>query len=365
MYLKNHPFLGLLINLFLFSKMGLCENEKDLIRYKFSNQKKSSSLKLDSHDCFPSLLSDLQFPNLINTNNKTSSSSLSPESGWWCERKDEYAWLGFSYDVGDCPSENEMSLRFKWMKKMKGARYVRIYNTCDQILFNQNLINSAVNAQIGIYGLIWFGFQGDSLWKIRKENLLKEIRKNKWAPYVIRVITLGSEPLFDEVLNVKELTDELKKLSNELKPYGIPVTISEMTYGFQKNHDSPSLFEVMDLISLNVLPVFDTDASTSNLAWRFVKFCISYGKLHGNGKPVVITQTGWPSNKDQAGDSKAMTDIRQEKDYFDLLNDHCDDFKEQGVGWFAHIFAEESLSGWGIVLENNSEKFSFNPLTNC
>ncbi|EGG12669.1 uncharacterized protein MELLADRAFT_32383 [Melampsora larici-populina 98AG31] len=345
---------ALLIGIFLFaSKIALCD---DKVSIPAQSTCKATPPAITS-SCYPSLVSDIEFPNTTITG--------SERPGWWCQARDEYGWLGFSYDVGHCPSEMEMSLTFNWMKRKKNARYVRIYSNCDQDSFNKHLINAAATAQIGVYALIWFGFQGDSVWRTRKENLLKAIRENILAPYTIRAVTLGSEPLYDGVLDVKELSDELKKLASELEPYWIPVTISEMTYGFQINDNAPSIFEAMDLVSLNVLPVFDSHATTSNLAWNSVEFCINYGKLHGKGKPVVITQTGWPSNKDQAGNSKATTDIRQEKNYFDLLSDHCEYFKEQGVGWFAHIFAENSLSGWGVVLENSSEKFPFNPLTNC
>lgn len=109
-----------------------------------------------------------------------------------------------------------------------------------------------------------------------------------------------------------------------------------MTYAFQQNQDAPQIFNVMDLVSLNVLPVFDTDATTSDQSWRFIEFCINYGKTHGQGKPVIITQTGWPSNKQEANVMKAITDITQEKAYFQLLNDHCSSFKASRVGWFAH-----------------------------
>ncbi|KAG0149243.1 hypothetical protein CROQUDRAFT_40079 [Cronartium quercuum f. sp. fusiforme G11] len=315
------------------------------------------NFSLDKSECYPSLEMNLEFP-------MTSSEKLATAS-WWCDTTTEYAWLGFSYDVEDCPSQVEMVKTFTWMKQKKNARYVRTYGACDQPSFNHNLIAAASKAQVGVYALIWFGFSGDSMWRKRKDNLIGEIKKNSLAPYVIKAVTLGSEPLYDGVIDVEALTQELKALKFKLAPYEIPLTISEMTYGFQINNDAPSIFELIQIVSLNVLPVFDTDATTSDKSWEFVKFCIEYGKSHGKGKPVVITQTGWPSNKDEAIGVKAVTDVEQEKKYFDLLNDHCHDFKEQGVGWFSHIYSEVTLSGWGVVLEDGEEKFKFSPLTTC
>lgn len=57
---------------------------------------------------------------------------------------------------------------FKWMKVQKGARYVRIYGSCDHHhhlkstdSFDHDLIEAAVEAQLGIISMIWFGFQGE------------------------------------------------------------------------------------------------------------------------------------------------------------------------------------------------------------
>lgn len=48
---------------------------------------------------------------------------------------------------------------FKWMKNKK-ARYVRLYAGCDKPGFNNDVIEAAAQTGVGIYALIWFGFDG-------------------------------------------------------------------------------------------------------------------------------------------------------------------------------------------------------------
>ncbi|CAH7672209.1 glycoside hydrolase superfamily [Phakopsora pachyrhizi] len=289
----------------------------------------------------------------------------SPPRGWWCDSSQEYGWLGYSYDVGDCPTETELIKTFSWMRNVKGARYVRIYSACDQPRFNDHLINAASRANLGIYSLIWFGFDGDDKWKTRRKALISSIKQNSKAPYVIRAVTVGSEPLFDEVLELDSIVKLINDLKVQLKPYKIPVTLADMAYGFQMNGDAPEVFRAIDFVSLNVLPIFDTNATKSDKSLKFIKFNISYAKLHGNGKRVVIVQTGWPSNKILADRPLATTDLVQEQRYFELLNDNCRFFKAQGVGWFAHIFDDDTFPGWGLNYGNGTEKIEFNPIVEC
>jgi hypothetical protein len=56
------------------------------------------------------------------------------------------------------------------------------------------------------------------------------------------------------------------------------------------------------------------------------------------------------------------------QDYFELLNEHCEDFKYApggGVGWFAHIYSDYQEPGYGIFDRNGKLKFDFSPITQC
>lgn len=53
---------------------------------------------------------------------------------------------------------------------------------------------------MGIYPLICFGFDGDDSYKARMASLIAAINSNPKAPFVVRGVVVGSEPLFDGVL---------------------------------------------------------------------------------------------------------------------------------------------------------------------
>ncbi|MBW0535485.1 hypothetical protein O181_075200, partial [Austropuccinia psidii MF-1] len=293
----------------------------------------SSGLKLkrQSSFCYPSPIQHLPLP-------KISFEEYQNENEWWCDQSDESAWLGFSYDVSDCPSRAQMAVAFKWMRNVKKARYVRIYSACDATPFNRDLIEAAAQTGVGVYALIWFGFDGDGKWKARKQALLREIKVNQKAPYVIRAVTLGSEPLYDNVLPVNDLIYQLKDLKRQLSSLSIKVTLSEMPSGYMSHQNTSGIFEAVDFVSLHSFAFFEQSATTAEKVGPVLERDVHYGLREGKGKKVVITQTGWPSNMNiwKANSPKAVASIAQEKAYFSKLNDYCEYFSDRQIGWFSH-----------------------------
>lgn len=323
-------------------------------------------------------------------NNGTSASSCFPAlnfdmpsdvpkstDGWWCDPKDEVAFMGFSYAVSDCPDLRRMTKSFKRMRTEFKSRYVRPYGSCDNDGFHDDMVNAAWEAGVGIYPLIWFGFDGGDQWKQRRDAIVKTIKTNPKAPYVVRGVVLGSEPLFDNVLPGDGMVKELKSLSSSLKPYtgdsstDMQVTLSEMPYAYSINSAAKSIFSTVNVVQANVLPFFDQAASTGSAAKSNVQWNLDYLKQNGQGKKILFTQTGWPSNKDvwPGNNGGVVASVDQEKAYFDLLDQNACGFMKDapngGVGWFAHIYDDRSLSGWGVLDSNYKLKFSFSPRTSC
>ncbi|KAA1114415.1 hypothetical protein PGT21_008056 [Puccinia graminis f. sp. tritici] len=321
--------------------------------------KKYPGLEPEAHArCYPSVTDrPLSLPTSLDQSPKH----------WWCSQKEEYSWLGFSYHVGGCPSRAVMANTFGWMRLSKKARYVRLYGGCDHDGFDDDVIEAAAEAGVGIYALIWFGFDNDDKWKGRKARLLHAIKENPKAPYVIRTVTCGSEPLYDKVLPVLKLVAQIEDLKNQLEPFGIPVTLSEMPAGYKANNDTPEIFKAVDFVCLHSFAFFEGNATTADHAQVAIRNDVEYGLKHGRGKKVVITQTGWPSNTKswKANSPDAIADIAQEKRYFEVLDEHCDFFKAKRISWFAHIYNETTLAGWGIYYGNGTAKFHLNPRTSC
>jgi len=92
--------------------------------------------------------------------------------------------------------------------------------------------------------------------------LFHTLHTNPKAKFVTRVLQFGSEPLYDSVLSVSALANQVTAAKNNLTSLQIPVTISEMAYGFQENNNAPQIFNAIDLIDAHMLPFFSTHAST-------------------------------------------------------------------------------------------------------
>lgn len=109
-----------------------------------------------------------------------------------------------------------------------------------------------------------FGFDGGSVWKQRRDELFDILHTNPRAKFVTRAVQFGSEPLFDGVLPPTTLAAQIQQAKNDLAAMDIPVTISEMAYGFQMNGAAGlrSLMGTIDQINAHVLPFFGQSAST-------------------------------------------------------------------------------------------------------
>ena len=121
-----------------------------------------------------------------------------------------------------------------------------------------------------------FGFDGGDIWKTRRDSLFATLHSNPKAPYVIRAVQFGSEPLFDSVLPHQELTKQVLQAKNQLSSLKIQVTVSEMVYGYQKPPGALDVLNATDFVDLHMLPFFSTRASTGeNIQPPCMLICIA------------------------------------------------------------------------------------------
>ncbi|KAH7101498.1 glycoside hydrolase [Auriculariales sp. MPI-PUGE-AT-0066] len=295
-----------------------------------------------------------------------------PAYKWWCDRRTEYAFMGFSYDVNSCPSKALMARSFKQMRQQYKARYVRIYGACtSNHAFYDQIVAAAYEAGVGVYGLIWFGFNGpsDKNWEGQLNGLIKTIKTNRYAPYVIRSVAIGSEPLYDGAIQANELVNKIVATRKQISALGVHVSTSEMAY---KLAQYVNVLGVTDSVQLNLLPFFSSSASIGNSTsahQQVIKELDQMKAATRGTKKLLVTQTGWPSNTAvwKPNSRSARADIFNEQKYYDMLDGFCWTFKRYpagGVGWFAHIWEDNDLPGWGIV-KNGIAKIVFRPKTQC
>ncbi|TFK44822.1 glycoside hydrolase superfamily [Crucibulum laeve] len=290
---------------------------------------------------------------------------------WWCDPSTEYAFMGFSYEVTACQSREQLKREFVDIRYHFNSRYVRLYGACDREGFYDDIVEAAWDSGLGVHALIWFGFNLDDIWIGRRDVLLAALHSNPKAKFVTRVLQFGSEPLFDNVLPHEELTAQVLAAKANLSSLHIPVTVSELAFGYQERGGAQELLDALDSINIHMLPFFSQNASTANHAWPLVLTDLQWFIDHGKGKKMYFDENGWPSVTSpsvQPNSPFAVADIKNEHDYYILLDNHCSDLKHVvggGVGWFAHIYNDNQEPGYGIYDATGELKFPFHPRISC
>ena len=70
-----------------------------------------------------------------------------------------------------------------------------------------------------------------------------------------------SEPLFDNVLSPANLTEQVILAKQNLSSLNIPVTVSELAYGYQERGGAQDVLAAIDFINIHMLPFFSQQAS--------------------------------------------------------------------------------------------------------
>ncbi|KAI0743869.1 glycoside hydrolase superfamily [Daedaleopsis nitida] len=361
---SNTMALSLILAVFVFSAMfsNAAPLEKGVQPHDFGQDRPDPSFNATAKSapfCFPSL--GFVMPSSLPEDN----------TNWWCNPATEYAFLGFSYEVSNCQSRSQLQREFADIRNRFQSRYVRLYGACDRDGFYDDIVDAAWDNGLGVHALIWFGFDGDDLWIGRRDTLFASLHANPKAKFVTRVVQFGSEPLYDWVLEPEQLAQQVTLAKQNLSSLNIPVTVSELAYGYQEHGGAQAVLDAIDSINIHMLPFFAQDASTGDQAWPIVQRDLQWFISHGKGKKMYFDENGWPSVTSegvQPNSPIAVANIPNEQAYYELLDQHCEDLKEVvggGIGWFAHIYSDNQEPGYGIYNTKGKMKFPFAPKTIC
>ncbi|PFH45760.1 glycoside hydrolase family 17 protein [Amanita thiersii Skay4041] len=303
-----------------------------------------------AQQCFPAL--NFRMP-----------ANIPPDSAlthWWCDPATEHAFLGFSYEVTACHSLDQLRAAFHDIRNHFRSRYVRLRGACDRDGFYDDIVEAAwENSLVGFFLLICassLDLMVTTCGLADATDYFASLNSNRKAKFVTRVLQFGSEPLFDNVLPHKELAKQVAQAKTNLSSVGIPVTVSELAFGYQERDGAQDVLDAVDSINIHMLPYLSQQASTARNAWPLEK------KMYfdENGWPSVTSEGVQPHSPD------AVADVPNEHDYYVLLDQHCEDLKAVvggGVGWFAHIYNDNQELGYGIYDQSGNSKFPFNPRT--
>jgi GPH family glycoside/pentoside/hexuronide:cation symporter len=113
----------------------------------------------------------------------------------------------------------------------------------------------------------------------------------------VDIAVVGNEVLLREELTENEIINYIKKVREAL-PDNIPVGYVEAYYQYIER---PALVEACDLILANCYPFWEGIDNES--APYSVQRMYELTKEKANGKKVIITETGWPTNGESVGEA--------------------------------------------------------------
>jgi len=290
-----------------------------------------------------------------------------------------YAFAGYVYDLEDCISTSQMKSDFKTIAS-KNARTVITFGYCpsqDTQSDYENVIQAAEDANLNIIMLVaTLISSSNTLYggDIPRANHIAQAIINK--PNNVLALAMGDEPLYDNDFGSPQaLANEINSIKGTFKSAGldIPISISDMAFGWQQAGQTKSssvVAQAVDFFMVNTFPYFSQSASwggDSN-AWSAFTSDISFFEGLADGRPILVTQTGWPSNEEEFSPNSNSVDAStsSEQAYWELLDGHCEDFfKSKNIAWMWRDW-NDSIEGWGVLDASGNFKFNVDGVkTSC
>lgn len=283
-----------------------------------------------------------------------------------------YAYEGFVYSLESCKGKNDITGDFKSMAA-HNARTVMTFGSCpskDKTSDYENVIEAAQEAGLHIILLVntlvtGSNTKGDV--NNRANNIAQAII-NK--PDNVLALALGDEPLYDNDFGSPgALAGKIYDLKGKFKNAGldIPLSISDMAFGWQsagQTSSSSSVAQALDFFMINTFPYFGQSASWGgdDDAWNSLTKDIQFFEKLANDRPLMITQTGWPSNTAEfaPNSNSIVASVGSSQAFWNLLDDHCSDFfKPKNIGWLWRSW-DDTIQGWGVTTSGGKFKFNIN-----
>ncbi len=183
-------------------------------------------------------------------------------------------------NVGDLLSEEQIQRRMDVIAPH--TQWVRSFSCTHG---NEFIPKAARNKGLTTMVGAWIGSDKNQN-NIEIDSLI-QLGKNK----LVDIAVVGNEVLMRNDLNIQEIIAYINKVKEELP--GIPVGYVDAYYQF---HDHPELIEICDVILINCYPFWE--GSSIEGASSYLRQMYTVTKNISKGKPVIITETGWPNQGD-------------------------------------------------------------------
>ncbi|MFN0014734.1 MAG: glycosyl hydrolase family 17 protein [Saprospiraceae bacterium] len=244
---------------------------------------------------------------------------------------------------GDIISEAQIRRRMHILKPC--TRWVRSFSCTEG-----NELIPKVAKELGIKTLVgaWLGKDQDKN-LVEMDNLIALAKGG-----LVDIAVVGNEVLYRKDLSETELLDCIRYVRQAIP--NVPVGYVDAYYEFSQR---PTIADACDVILCNCYPYWEgTDFEYAHLHMRQM---YNQAREAGKGKPVIITETGWPSQGEDLG--KAVPSLSNAMNYF--INMQLWAMDEEIESFYFSSFDEAWKTGaegevgayWGIWDKNEKLKY--------
>jgi len=244
---------------------------------------------------------------------------------------------------GDVISESQVRRRMEILKPH--TQWIRSFSCTDG-----NELIPKVAKEFGLKTLVGAWLGNDSAINEREvEGLIKLAKEG-----LVDIAAVGNEVMYRKDLTEDELLKFIQRVKDTI-PH-IPVGYVDAYYEFSHR---PRITDICDVILCNCYPFWEGFSFENSL--DCMKQMYYQAKAAGNGKEVIITETGWPSMGENL--NGAIPSEKNARDYF--INTQLWSANEGIPVFYFSSFDESWKTGaegivgayWGIWDKNEKLKF--------
>ncbi|MFN3555355.1 MAG: glycosyl hydrolase family 17 protein [Bacteroidales bacterium] len=186
---------------------------------------------------------------------------------------------------GDIISESQIRRRIEVLQPH--TRWIRSFSCIEG-----NELIPKVAKEYGMKTLVgaWLGTDHEKNQQ-EIENLIQMAREG-----LVDIAAVGNEVLYRKDLSEEELMHFIRKVKEAIP--GIPVGYVDAYYEFVQK---PHIAELCDVILSNCYPFWE--GTQFKYALQHMQQMYHQAKMAALGKPVIITETGWPSQGESLGNA--------------------------------------------------------------
>jgi exo-beta-1,3-glucanase (GH17 family) len=191
--------------------------------------------------------------------------------------------IGFSpYEEGQKPGDiiTEQQIRRRMEIIRPYTKWVRSFSCTDG-----NELIPKIAKEYGIKTMVgaWLG-KDDKINQQEVNNLIQIANEG-----YVDIAAVGNEVMYRGDLTEDELLDFMQKVKNSIQ--GIPVGYVDAYYEFE---DYPRITEACDVVLANCYPYWE--GCHIDYSLLYMKEMYRRAVRAANGKPVIISEAGWPSH---------------------------------------------------------------------